>query len=40
MDHNGWQSILGSNSLRTANNNYWKAFANVIERLCADLIET
>ena len=40
MDADGWQRILASNSFGTANSDLQKAFANVVKKLCTDLIET
>ena len=40
MDADGWWRILASNSFSAANSDLWKAFANAVEWLCTDLIET
>ena len=40
MDADGWRRILASNSFDTANNGLWKAFTNVVKKLCTNLIET
>ena len=40
MDADRWRRILASNSFSTAKSDLRKAFANAVERLCTDLIET
>ena len=40
MDAKGWRRILASNSFGTANSNFRELFANVVQKLCIDLIET
>ena len=40
MDVDGWRRILASNSFDTANNGLWKVFANVVKKLCTNLIKT
>ena len=39
MDFDGWRRILVSNSFGTANSDLREAFANVVKKLCTDLIE-
>ena len=38
MDADGWRRILASNSFGTANSDLREAFANVVKKLCTDLI--
>ena len=40
MDADGWRRILASNSFGTANSDLREAFANVVKKLCTDLIGT
>ena len=40
MDANGWRKILASNNFGIWSNDLRKAFANVVEKLCTDLVET
>ena len=40
MDADGWRSLLASNNFGTANSDLRKAFANVVKKLCTDLIKT
>ena len=40
MDADGWRKKLASNSFCTGNSDLRKAFANVVKKLCIDLIET
>ena len=40
MDANGWRRILSSNNFGTSSSDLRKAFANVVQTLCTDLIDT
>ena len=40
MDTDGWCRILASNNFRTSSSDLRKAFANVVQKLCTDLVET
>ena len=40
MDADRWRRILASNSFFTGNSDFRKALANVVKKLCKDLIET
>ena len=40
LDANGWRSILAPNSFGTSSSDLRKTFANVVQKLCTDLVET
>ena len=40
MDAAGWLRILASNNFGTSSSDLRKAFANVVRKLCTDLVET
>ena len=40
MNANGWHRILASNNFGTSSVDHLKAFANVVQKLCTDLVET
>ena len=40
MDTDRWRRILASNSFGTSSSALRKAFANVVQKLCTDLVET
>ena len=40
MDADSWRRILASNNFGTSGSDLRKAFANVVQKLCTDLVET
>ena len=40
MDADSWRRILASNNFGTSSSDLHKAFANVVQKLCTDLVET
>ena len=40
MDADGWRRILVSNNFGTSSSNLRKAFANGVQKLCTDLVQT
>ena len=40
VDANCWRGILASNNFRTESSDLRKAFANVVQKLCTDLVKT
>ena len=40
LDADGWRSILAPNSFGTSSSDLRKTFANVVQKLCTNLVET